>query len=84
MHNLSCTFRFYTGKEGPSCLSGCVCVNTKIYKRLQSNIVVSRKLGMGKQNQTDGQKGLIKSGVHIATTACKNLSNMKTHQLGIS
>ena len=39
---------------------------------------------MGKQNQTDGQKGLIKSGVYIGTSACKNLSDMKTHQLGIS
>ena len=43
----------------------------------------SRKWGIGKLNQTDGEKGFLKWGIYIGATHCKNLADMKKQQENI-
>ena len=40
----------------------------------------SGKWGIRKLNQTDGEKGLLKRGIYIGATPCKNLANIKKQQ----
>ena len=43
----------------------------------------SRKWGTGKPNKTDGWKGLLKWGVYIGATACRDLVHMKKQKKNI-
>ena len=67
MHTLSYLFRFHPRNEGPSCLKVPPALNFSEW-------------GTGKLNQTDGLKGLLKRGIYICATACKNLANMNKQQ----
>ena len=45
----------------------------KIICHIYLDFMQETKWGMGKLNQTDGYKRLLKWGIYIGATACKNL-----------